>query len=190
MTAAPQQRRRRLFAAVALFALLAAVGRFGPWGDSFSFAGLSQSIQEAGSLGFALFLGAFCILPLVQVPGLLFIALAMMLYGPTTGAVVAYGGAVLSTTVSFLVVRSVGGDALRSLPFAWAQKALSNLEERPVRTVVLLRMALWMIPPLNYALALSGLRFRHHFIGTALGLILPILGAALFSEALIRVFAN
>lgn len=182
--------RWRLFAALGLFAILAAIGRFGPWGHALSFDGLQQSIRDAGPLGFGLFLVAFCLLPLVQVPGLLFIALSLVLYGPVDGGLAAYGGAMLSTTISFLVVRSVGGDALRDLPFPWAQRALANLEKRPVRTVAVLRMALWMIPPLNYALALSGVRFRDHFIGTALGLVLPVLSASLFSEALIRLFAT
>ena len=59
---------------------------------------------------------------------------------------------------------------------------LARLDERPVTTVIVLRTLLWLAPPLNYALALSSIRFRHYLIGSALGLLLPVAGAALFFD--------
>jgi uncharacterized membrane protein YdjX (TVP38/TMEM64 family) len=41
-------------------------------------------------------------------------------------------------------------------------------------------------PPLNYALAMTGVRFRDHLIGSALGLPLPIAAIALALDWLIR----
>jgi uncharacterized membrane protein YdjX (TVP38/TMEM64 family) len=65
-------------------------------------------------------------------------------------------------------------------------RLLSRLDERPVLTVVLLRLFLWMAPQLNYALALSNIRFRSYFVGTALGLVAPIAGIVLLSDTLLR----
>jgi uncharacterized membrane protein YdjX (TVP38/TMEM64 family) len=43
-----------------------------------------------------------------------------------------------------------------------------------------------MAPPLNYALALSNVRFRSYLLGTALGLLAPITGLVLLSDQLLR----
>ena len=41
---------------------------------------------------------------------------------------------------------------------------------------------LWMAPPLNYALAMSKLRFREYIIGSAIGLVIPIALVSLLFE--------
>jgi len=40
------------------------------------------------------------------------------------------------------------------------------------------------VPPLNYALAMSGIRFRDYLVGTLLGLPLPIMAYCLFFDYL------
>ena len=56
-------------------------------------------------------------------------------------------------------------------------------QERPVRSVALLRLVFWMFPPLNYALALSPVGLRDYVVGSALGLVLPLaVMAALFGS--------
>ncbi len=57
-----------------------------------------------------------------------------------------------------------------------------RLDERPITTVLLLRTVFWLAPPLNYALALSSVRFRHYLIGSAAGLVAPVGGAAVFFD--------
>jgi uncharacterized membrane protein YdjX (TVP38/TMEM64 family) len=43
-----------------------------------------------------------------------------------------------------------------------------------------------MGPQLNYALALSSVRFRTYLLGTALGLLAPITGLVLLSDQFLR----
>jgi hypothetical protein len=59
---------------------------------------------------------------------------------------------------------------------------ISDLQS--LRIVFLLRLLLWMAPPLNYALALSSVCFRRHLIGTALGLLAPIAAIVFLSNQL------
>ena len=59
---------------------------------------------------------------------------------------------------------------------------LARLEERPIRTVALLRLFLWLAPALTYALALSRIRYRHYVAGSAIGLALPVAAAAALFE--------
>jgi hypothetical protein len=67
-----------------------------------------------------------------------------------------------------------------------ARRILSHLDGHPVRTIFLLRLLLWMAPQLNYALALSNVRFRSYLLGTALGLLAPIAGLVLLSDRFLR----
>ena len=61
-----------------------------------------------------------------------------------------------------------------------------RLDAQPIRSVVLLRVLFQTVPALNYALALSGIRFRQYLTGTLLGLPLPILLYCLFFDYLAR----
>jgi hypothetical protein len=63
---------------------------------------------------------------------------------------------------------------------------LGRLDFRPIVSIVLLRMAFQTVPALNYALAMSGVRFRSYLIGTLLGLPLPILLYCLFFDYLAK----
>src|SRR5690606_23048875 len=121
-------------------------------------------MEGAGALGFLLFLGIFAVGELVHVPGVFFVAAAILAYGRGLGGVAAYAGAVLSVAVSFVVVRGVGGQVLAEVRRPWVQKILAGLERNPIRVVAILRLILWMAPPLNYALAMSGVRFRDYVI--------------------------
>ena len=106
----------------------------------------------------------------------------ILAYGPLWGFGVSLLAAIFSVCVSFVLVRAVGGQLLAELELPFARRMLARLDERPVTSVIVLRTLLWLAPPLNYALALSGIRFRDYLIGSAVGLLLPVAGAALFFD--------
>jgi len=140
----------------------------------------------AGFWGPIVFVLIFCLGELVHVPGAVFVAAAVVAYGRATGGVLAFVGALAAVSVSFVVVRTIGGKPLAAIRFSLARRILSHLEGHPVRTIFLLRLLLWMAPQLNYALALSSVRFRSYLFGTALGLLAPISGLVLLSDQLLR----
>lgn len=140
----------------------------------------------AGPWGPMAFVIIFCVGELVHVPGVVFVAAAVVAYGRPGGGVLAFVGALASVTLSFQVVRTIGGKPLGALRSSLARRILSQLEGHPVRTVFLLRLLLWMAPQLNYALALSTVRFRSYLLGTALGLLAPIAGLVLLSGRLLH----
>ena len=139
---------------------------------------------SAGAWGALLLIVAFALGELLHIPGMVFVFAAVLAYGQLWGGVVGYLGAVVSVCFSFGVVRGVGGQALDGIKKPWVKKILSNLDTRPLRTVVVLRIVLWMSPQLNYALALTGISFRNYLLGSAFGLIWPIVIMALFFEEL------
>lgn len=184
-------RRRRIFTAarvVTLLALLAA----GAWAaealglrEAFSEEGLRQLTEQAGVFGGLAYLAAFAMGQLVQLPGIAFVLGARVAYGPLLGFAAGYAGALLSVSVSFFFARAVGGKALGSLKGKWARRVLSRLEDRPLRTIIVLRTLFALSPPLNYALAMSSTRFRDYFAGSAIGLVAPIAAWVFLSDCLL-----
>jgi hypothetical protein len=57
------------------------------------------------------------------------------------------------------------------------RRTFEKLEAHPVRSIALLRLVLWLAPPLTYALAATRVRLRDHVFGCAIGLLLPVLAA-------------
>jgi uncharacterized membrane protein YdjX (TVP38/TMEM64 family) len=128
-------------------------------------------VEEAGPWGFVTFAALFALAELVHVPGILFIAIGSMLWGPWAGAAISYVSALLSISVAFVVVRRVGGQPLAAMERPWLRLAMLRLETRPIATVAVLRLVFFMLPALNYVLALTPVRFRDFVVGSALGLV-------------------
>lgn len=150
--------------------------------ESVDAAWVRETVESAGTWGVLAFTGIFAVGGLLHVPGLVFVAAAALIYGGTLAVGVAFLGALVSATVSFLVVRRLGGQPLDVLEGSWARRFLDNLDDRPILTVALLRLLLWMAPALNYGLALTGVRLRDYVAGSALGLVLPVTVAVFFFE--------
>jgi uncharacterized membrane protein YdjX (TVP38/TMEM64 family) len=125
-------------------------------------------------VGLVLFCLAFSVGNLLYVPGWVFLVGAVFALGKEWGGVATFIAGLCSSTVSFFLIRRVGGTALRSLNHRWADKIFAQLDERPIVSVTLLRLLFQTLPALTYALALADIRFRHYFLGTFLGLPIPI----------------
>ena len=55
-----------------------------------------------------------------------------------------------------------------------AVRPLRDLDAHLFASVALLRMLFQTVPALNFALAMSGIKFRNYLVGTLIGLPLPI----------------
>ncbi|HSO32807.1 MAG TPA: VTT domain-containing protein [Labilithrix sp.] len=145
---------------------------------------LQRELLALGCLAPPLFLLVFAIGELLHLPGILFVLVARLVFGPSIGFVLGYAGALLAVTVSFTVARQVVA-AARATKEPWRPKwrflrrAFDRLEAHPVQTIALLRLVLWLAPPLSYALASTNIRARDHVVGSAIGLVLPVLAVAL-----------
>ena len=152
----------------------------------FSLEFLQQRILEHRISGLLIFISLFALGNLVQIPGWLFLAAAVLTLGRTLGGLATYVAASISCVVTFLLIRMLGGDALRRLDGRIAERIFRHLDARPIASIVLLRVLFQTVPALNYALALSGVKFRNYLIGTLLGLPLPIAVYCLFFDYLAR----
>lgn len=139
-------------------------------------------VNSAGAWGALLFVAIFCVGSLMHLPGWVFITSAVLLWGFLPGMLISFVGSVISVTVSFLLIRLLGGRALAELKWKWARNVLSKLDQRPVLTVVILRIVFGVAPFLNYSLAMTNLRLRDHTVGSFFGMIGPVAFVAAATE--------
>jgi len=147
---------------------------------------IRDAVQSAGVWGILVFLVSFSIGLFVHVPGLVFVGAAVIAWGQFWGFWMGLCGGVVALQVSFHIVRSVGGNALTTIEKPWLKRGLEQLDKRPIATIAAARIALIFSWPLTYALAMSQVRPRQYLIGSVIGLIVPLLGAAIFFEWLVQ----
>ncbi len=144
--------------------------------------GVRKHIEDAGIWGFLLYILVFAGGEFIHIPGMIFVGAGILAYGKLRGFLLAFIASVISVCTSFVVVRAIGGKPLSQIDRPLVKRLLLNLDAHPIRIVFALRLLLWLAPALNYALALSNIGFRDYLIGSALGLVLPLLGASLFFD--------
>ncbi len=151
-------------------------------------SGVQSSMHTAGLWGVLLYLSLFVLAELIHAPTVVLLVAAVLLYGRLLGGVLAWSSSVFAVSVSFWIVRAIGGQPgaafLQNLSFV--KKLLSQLDEHPLRTIVLLRAVFSTAAWLNYSLALFGVRFRDNLLGTALGVVGPVSLIALSTEFALR----
>lgn len=179
-------RHRRLIAVALFLILLFALFELSGARDHFTLGFLQRLIREHQFSGLLIFVLAFALGNLIQIPGWIFLAAAVLTLGEFWGGVVTYIAACVSCIFTFVTIRFVGGNALRKLDSALAIRLLGRLNAHPIKNILLLRMLFQTIPALNYTLAMSGVRFRAYLIGTLLGLPIPIALYCAFFDSLAR----
>ena len=143
-----------------------------------------------GLWGVVAFIIVFSAGQLLRVPSFVFIAAAVAVYGRNSGIFVALLGVVTSAIVSFTVVRAFAGQALTDLQHPLIRRLLNKIDSHPMLTVALLRAIFQTAPPLNYALPMTRVRWRDHFIGSILGLPVPVIVMASFFDWILHSGSN
>ena len=175
-------RYRRLLLVIAFLALLLAAFHLSGLRENFNLAYLHQQFIENAFTGLLVFMVLFVLGNLIQIPGWIFLAAAVLSLDKFWGGLVTYLTAILSCIFTFWIIRSMGGDALRQIRNPYAVRILNNLDKYPVWSTFFLRLLLQTAPALNYALAMSGIRFKSYLIGTVFGLPIPIALYCLFFD--------
>lgn len=182
----PMHKYRRLILVVLFLVVLLAAFQISGLREDMSLQYLHDALLAHKLWGLVVFALLFALGNLIQIPGWIFLAAAVLALGRVWGGLATYLAATFSCCSTFLLIRLLGGSALRELDSKLARRILAHLDERPVLVIAALRVLFQTVPALNYALSLSGVRFRHYLIGTLLGLPLPIALYCLFFDYLGR----
>ena len=178
------RRYQRLFAVLLFLTVLFAAFEISGLREHFSLEFLRERINEHMLSGLLIFVLLFCLGNLIQMPGWIFLAAAVLALGEMWGGIATYIAACISCVFTFLSIRWVGGAALRKLDNRLVTRLLARLDAQPVRSIFVLRILFQTVPALNYTLAISGVGFREYLLGTLLGLPLPIFFYCLFFDYL------
>jgi uncharacterized membrane protein YdjX (TVP38/TMEM64 family) len=165
--------RLGLLALIVASLLIAA--RLSGLGAHLTAAGLRETIQAAGTWGAVVFIGVFTVGQLAYVPGTVFYVASVFAYGRVWGGAISYVASLISVSVSFALVRAVGGQPLAAIESPRWKRLLAKLDERPLAVMFVLRTFFWTAPALNYSLALTRVRFPQYLASTAAGLVLPLI---------------
>ena len=177
---------KRLFSAFLFLGLLLAVFQLSGLRGHFNLEFLHHQLLENKISGMLIFILLFALGNLIQIPGWIFLAAAVLALGRTWGGVATYVAATVSCVVTFFTIRYVGGDALRQLQNKWAIRTIGRLDAHPLQSIILLRIFFQTVPALNYMLAMSGVKFRHYLLGTLFGLPVPIALYCIFFDYLAK----
>ena len=178
------KRYTRLLAVILFLGVLFAVFELSGLRQHFNLEFLRHQMLDHKISGLFTFILLFSLGNLIQIPGWIFLAAAVLALGRTMGGLATYVAASISCVLTFFAIRFAGGDALRQLNSRTVTRILRQLDAHPIRSIVLARMLFQTLPALNYALAMSGVKFREYLIGTLLGLPLPIFLYCLFFDYL------
>lgn len=180
-------KHRQLLTVLLFLGVLFAVFEFSGLRDHFSLDFLRQKIIDHKLGGLLVFVLLFCLGNLIQIPGWLFLAAAVLALGQFWGGIATYIAAGISCAFTFVTIRWLGGAALRRMDSRLVARGLARLDAQPIRSIIVLRVVFQTVPALNYSLAMSGVGLRDYMFGTLLGLPLPIFLYCVFFEYLAQV---
>lgn len=167
------RKQRWILIAIALATLYALGRAFGL--DRYLDAGhLRAAVASAGIFGPVVFVALFVGVVLAQIPGIPFILIAPALFHWPMATLLSFVASNIAVLLNFEMVRRIGGNALTELKNPRLRKILATLDAHPVRAVFLLRMLTIMFPPVTGSLALTNVSRRDHAVGSALGMVVPI----------------
>jgi len=156
-------------------------------GRHMSREGMQALLASAGPYGPILFM-AVCVAGIfLHFPEVVLVALGGIALGAPKAFVYGWIACLIGATATFLVVRYVGRD--------WVQRGLATrfprlralddrLEQHGFRTVLVLRLLLFMAPPLNWVLGATRVRLPQYVAGTALGTLPGMATTVYFADAI------
>ena len=165
--------RLRSRVAIATFTLVVIVVARSGMFDDVSVAGLRARVEAWGALGPVAFMTLMIAGFFFPGPEIVLVALGGVVFGMLEGFAYAWTAAVIGTSLAFVLVRqAVGGASAGRGRERFRRLAAidQRLADHGFVTVAMLRLMLFLAPPLSWVLGASRVRFRDHLLGTAVGI--------------------
>lgn len=154
--------------------------------ESLAPAALREYIRSFGKLSVIAYIIAYALNTISILPPIAALSLtAGLAFGAVKGALYLMLGAILGTTVTFLISRYFGRGLIEKILKGKLQNFDKKLSQNGFMTILFFRV-IPLVPyeVLNYAAGLSYIKFRDYFWATFLGLIPGVVVAAFFGGSL------
>lgn len=133
---------------------------------------LRERVDAAGPWGAAVFVAGYAVLCLLPAPKALLTALGGVLFGLWLGALLSWIAALTGAAAAFGLGRALGRDAVDRLTRGRAERADRLLADHGFGAVLAARLTpVLPFTVINYAAGLTGVRWRHYALGSALGMV-------------------
>jgi uncharacterized membrane protein YdjX (TVP38/TMEM64 family) len=146
-------------------------------------------VDMFGPLGPLAFIFACIIGVILHLPEIVMIAIGALLFGGIEGFFYGWAGALIGSTCTFLFVRYFMRDVFQNSVaqrFSYFRNIDGFLAEKGFQTVLILRIALFMAPPLNWAIAVTRVTFSKYFAGSMLGIIPGVAITCYAAESIVK----
>lgn len=174
-----------------LLSLLLAVSAFYGFGGMELLAEptrLRDFLRDSGPLGPILYVLAFALIEPLGVPGIVFVGPATRVWPYWTVVGLSVAGAVGAGLVAYVIARWLARDWVQERLPERIQRFTRQAEERPLMTVIVVRLLFFLAAPAHWALGLCNIRLAPFLIGSVIGFTPPMMalvyGADLAIEAL------
>lgn len=187
-TTARSLRNTKIGVVALVVLLLAAAYHFGVFERVAQPKLLAETLTGMGAGGYLVFVLAYTVLQPFGVPGTIFIVAAPLIWPWQTAFVLSMMGTMSASVVGFSFARFVAKDWVSARIPARLRKYDASLERNAFRTVVLLRLILWMPQALHSFFGVSKVSGWTHFWGSLVGYVPPLflvsyLGSELFDAS-------
>ena len=132
---------------------------------------MRSRVEAAGAWGPVVFFALYVGLALIPCPKALITAAGGVLFGLWVGAGLSLAAALVGAVISFGLGRLLGREAVDRLIRGRLARVDAVLADHGLSAVLIVRLVP-LVPfiAINYASGLSGVRFRHYVLGSAIGM--------------------
>jgi uncharacterized membrane protein YdjX (TVP38/TMEM64 family) len=127
------------------------------------------TLEDLGLLAPVLFVVAFSLLEPFFIPGIAFMIPGALIFPFPQLFLLSWLGSIGAGIVGFSFARFVGREYIESRLPARLRRFDERLVQQGLRTVILVRLTLFLAPPAHWLLGLSKVRFGAFVLGTAIG---------------------
>lgn len=170
-----KKNKRKKQVKAALFVLFIAtaiyVVRFSPIRNHLTAEALGHFLESSGFWAPLLYVLIYSAGVCLFLPGTFLTALGAAFFGAYWGFLYVWIGAMVGSSLAFLIGRHLGRDYASSLVGDRLKRYDDAIERNGFATVLYLRLIYFPFTPMNFGMGLTKVRFRDYFAGTALGII-------------------
>ena len=131
---------------------------------------LTLTIKNTGIFGIVMFGVVYVIGTLMNIPGVIFLFVLFLVYDGIGGFFLGYVSTLVSMLAHFYFTRGLAGEVLAEIKHPLVKKYADKLTEKPLKTTIILRLLLFISPPVNYALAFSSIRSKDFILGSMIAM--------------------
>jgi len=159
------------------------------WFDVLAFVAEPERVRdllrELGPWGAVLYVVAFTLIEPLGVPGIVFIAPATQVWDYWTVVGLSVAGAVGAGCVAYVLARWIARDWVQARLPDRVRRFTAHAEERPFRTVILVRVLFFLAAPAHWALGIARIRFVPFFFGSIIGFTPPMMALVYGTEEVV-----